>query len=146
MAEPAEITTAAPIPAAFAARLEITSRVLPGGTPAGGELRFGPFQRQSDGPGYQLAYAPGAGLRLLRLSRGQVALIGSSDRALNLEDGRLHVIELTRAGDGTITASLDGTALIRAADTSFRDPFDGFVIINRGGDYAVRSIQVSGAY
>ncbi|MDP6517867.1 MAG: hypothetical protein QF926_14775 [Alphaproteobacteria bacterium] len=146
VAEPAEITAVAAIPGAFKARLEITSRVLPGGAPAGGELRFGPFQGRSDGPGYQLAYAPGAGLRLLRLSRGQAALIGSYDRAVNLEDGRLHVVELARAGDGTITASVDGTALISAADRSFRDPFDGFAIINRGGDYAVRSIEVSGAY
>lgn len=136
---PAQIQVEAPIPNAFSVRMEITSRARYGA------LRIGPYQvSNSSGWGYWLTYAPGAqkGLTLSRFSRGQPTVVATYDRALDLEDGRLHVIEWARSVTGTMTVSLNGTALIQTSDTRLRDPFDGFGITNQGGDYAVRSISV----
>ncbi len=136
---PAEIQIERAIPNAFATRLEITSRARYG------EFRVGPYQVSSrDGWGYQLAYTPGgqAGLRLMRVSRGELIMIGSHDGAIDLEDGRLHVIDWNRSVSGAMTVSLDGNVLIQVADTRLRDPFDGFAITNQGGDYAVRTVSV----
>ena len=79
----------------------------------------------------------------LSASLAVVAIVlGVPHGALDLEDGRLHVIEWARSVTGSMTVSLDGTALIQTSDTRLRDPFDGFGITNLGGDYAVRSISV----
>lgn len=137
---PAEIQVESPIPNAFATRIEITSRARYG------ELRVSPYQVSSrDGWGYQLVYTPGGpqGLRLLRMSRGQFFVVAFHDGVIDLEDGRLHVIDWNRSVSGAMTVSLDGKALIQVTDTRLRDPFDGLAISNQGGDYAIRSISVS---
>lgn len=46
--------------------------------------------------------------------------------------------------DGTTTAKLDGKALFTTVARSFRDPFTGFTLINRGGDYMLRAIRIDG--
>jgi len=69
-------------------------------------------------------------------------VIGSHNGAIDLEDGRLHVIDWDRSVAGAMTVSLDGKVLIKATDARLRDPFDGFAMINQGGDYAVRTVSV----
>jgi hypothetical protein len=138
-AVPAEIEVRRSLPNAFSVRLEITSRARYG------ELRAGPYQASTDyGWGYVLAYGPGSqsGLRLMRLSRGQHTVIGYHDGVIDLEDGRLHVIDWNRSLTGEMTVTLDGVVRIRATDASLRDPFDGFAIANTGGDYSVRDISI----
>ncbi|MDZ7810701.1 MAG: hypothetical protein U5L11_12150 [Arhodomonas sp.] len=39
---------------------------------------------------------------------------------------------------------LDGQSLIQVTDRGFTDPFRGVVMVNAGGDYAVRSMVVKG--
>ena len=71
-------------------------------------------------------------------------MIGEHDDALALEDGESHTLALVRESDGTMTATVDGTELIRAKSTALEDPFDGVSLVNGGGDYAIRSIAVYG--
>ena len=71
-------------------------------------------------------------------------MIGEHDDALKLEDGKSHTLALVRESDGTMTATVDGTELIRAKSTALDDPFDGVSLVNGGGDYAIRSIAVYG--
>ncbi len=126
----------------FAARLEFTS------VDRFGRLDFGPYQGQSGATAYRVAYLPGQAkdsLRLIRItSKGAVA-IGTYKGALNLEDGRRHVIEWTRDRNGLMTVVLDGRELIQAADRAILKPFDGFLVLNGGGTYWVRSVTVDGS-
>ena len=43
-----------------------------------------------------------------------------------------------------LTIRVDGKVLIRTVDRAFSGDFDGVVMINRGGDYTIRSIRVDG--
>ncbi len=67
------------------------------------------------------------------------------DTQVRLEDGRSHTLRWTRAATGEMTVALDGRELLRATDRGFGDAFDGFTIVNRGGDYTVREVSVYGA-
>ncbi len=137
--EPAEIRTALSIPNAFALRMELTSRV------GEGEFHVAAYQGSEALYGYRVVYAPGArtGLKLVRFSPRRDRVIGSYNRRLNLEDNRLHVLEIKRGTDGRMVVSMDGAKLIEATDTAFRDPFDGFSVTNKRGDYAIRDIAIS---
>lgn len=133
---------------AFALRLELTSRTVPG--VAKPRFEFGPYQGANASAGYRLAYNPGAAggaasLELLRLSaRGTISTIELTDKPLKLEDGQSHVIEWTRDRGGRMVVKLDGAQLMDVTDRSFRDAFDGIALVNGGGDYALRGITVDG--
>ena len=109
-----------------------------------GRLEFGPFQTGERKSGYRLAYEPGGGLELLRISRRGTSVIESTPQSPALEDGREHRVEWNRHPDGAMTVSLDGKEIFAVADRGFRDPFDGFLLVNRGGDYAVRNLAIAG--
>ncbi len=109
-------------------------------------MLFGPYQGGNRRAGYRLAYNPGGkpSLELLRVVRRSPRVIETHDEPVNLRDGRPHLLEWNRTGDGTMTVSIDSRELMRVQDRRFRDPFDGFTLINRGGDYAVRWIRIKG--
>ncbi len=133
---------------AFALRVELTSRVVQG--VAKPRLEFGPYQGAYASAGYRLAYTPGAtgrtpSLELLRLSsRGGISTVVFYDKPVTLEDGNAHVIEWTRNRRGRMVVQIDGAEIMNVIDRSFRDPFDGVVLVNSGGDYALRSITIDG--
>ncbi|MDP6883485.1 MAG: hypothetical protein QF830_05055 [Rhodospirillales bacterium] len=136
----AAIHVAGEITNAFSIRLEITS------WEGKGHLQFGPYQGAAADGGYRLAYRPGAspGLELLRVSGRGVGIVGSITGPLVLEDQRTHVIEWTRDAFGAMTVTIDGKEQIRATDRGFREPFDGFAMVNRGGDYILGRIAIHG--
>jgi hypothetical protein len=138
----AAIYTPVRVSNAFAARVEFVSGERRG------RFDFGPYQGQSGTVAYRVAYLPGQttdSLRLIRItSKGAVA-IGTYKGALNLEDGRRHVIEWTRDRHGSMIVSVDGKDLISVADRSIVQPFDGFLMINSGGTYWVRSVTLDGS-
>ena len=112
---------------------------------AGGRLEVGVSQgRQAHG--YRLAYNPGAqrSLELLRIGNRGTAVIESTAKRIKLEDGKLHKVQLTRDVAGEIAVRVDGKEIMRTVDRAFRGDFDGVVIINKGGDYTVRSVTVDG--
>lgn len=126
---------------AFAIKLELSSRQ------GAGRIEFGPYQGATRKAGYRLAYLPGArpGLQLVRASEWGTGIIDAYGQALALEDGKRHLIEWTRREDGLMTVAVDGKTLISITDRGFRDPFDGFVLANSGGDFGLHRIQIRGA-
>jgi hypothetical protein len=126
---------------AFAARIEFTS------VDRFGRMDFGPYQGPSGAIAYRVAYLPGQtkdSLRLIRItSKGSVA-IATYKGALNLEDNRRHVLEWTRDRNGVMNVTLDGQDMMQATDRTITKPFDGFLMINSGGTYWVRSVTVDG--
>ena len=141
--EPAEISLATVVPNAFVLELEMTSRIAR----KGAQLEIDVFQLTSDYAGYRLSYMPGSAPALLlsRFGRRGVVEIGEHRAKLTLEDGHSHTLALARGSDGTMTATVDGTELIRVRSSAFKDSFDGVALVNGGGDYAIRSIAVYGA-
>ena len=132
---------------AFALRLELTARLVPGVSEP--RFEFGPYQGTNASAGYRLAYNPGAtggapSLELLRLSSRGTSTLDLTNKALKFEDGQSHVIEWSRDRGGRMVIRVDGAELISVTDRSFRDPFDGIALVNGGGDYALRSIAVAG--
>jgi hypothetical protein len=126
---------------AFAARIEFTS------ADRFGRMDFGPYLGASGATAYRVAYLPGQtrdSLRLVRItSRGAIA-IATYKGGLNLEDGRRHVLEWTRDRNGAMNVVLDGQDMMHVTDRSISKPFDGFLMINSGGTYWIRSVTVDG--
>lgn len=141
--EPAEIYLAATVGDAFALEIELTSHV------AAADARFeiDLFQGDTRGAGYRLSYLPGGDptLVLSRFGRRGVTALGAHDGAAALEDGRGHILGLTRDAEGAMAVSVDGAVLIRAESRAPAGPFDGIALVNGGGDYAIREIAVYAA-
>jgi peptidoglycan hydrolase-like protein with peptidoglycan-binding domain len=138
VAESARIFVSSPIRNAFEMELELASRQQEG------SLEMGVFQGNRPGGGYRLVYHPDSnpGLSLMRLTSNSSEVIASSNDSLNLEDGRFHTLAWTRNQNGGMRISVDGQRVIQARDTSFREPFQGFVLANHGGDYSLGRIRV----
>jgi hypothetical protein len=122
------------VPNAFAIHLSLT-------TEREGRFDFGPYQGSGDA-GYRIAFTPGASptVQLLKAGPSGVAVIESYQGDL----GRLVDFEWTRDEDGTMTVSANGDRLFKITDRSFREPFQGFLMLNGGGDFTVERVEVSG--
>ncbi len=115
-----------------------------------GRLELGPYQGQAAQAGYRLIYSPIAppgtpSLELIRVSsRGTSATLELTDAKLGLGDGAVHELLWTRDRGGKMVVALDGKTLFSVVDRGFRDPFDGFSVVNAGGDYALRQVVIDG--
>lgn len=134
----AAIHTGVRITNAFAIEIELSSWL------GQGRLEFGPYRGAQRGSGYRLAYTPGGALELLRVSPWASSVIERVAGPVTLEDKQAHRIEWTRRPDGTMAVALDGKALFTTVDRGVIDPFDGFLIVNRGGDYILKRLAVYG--
>lgn len=129
------------IPNRFAIKLRMRSR-----TSQKGRFEFGVGQGKK-AVGYYLRYNSESSptLSLIQKSGRGRAVIDAVTEPLSLEDGRPHTFLVTRDRIGDITVAVDGETKLRVRDRSFRDPFDRFVMTNRGGSYAIRSVAIYGA-
>jgi len=136
--EYAEIYVDQTITNAFAIQLELIPRQILG------PVVFGPYQGRERAIGYRLAYTPDSprGLQLLRVTRSGSSVIESADQRFSPD--RQYSLQWTRSSDGEMAVSVGGKELFRTVDRSFADSFDGFTLINRGGDYALREITIYG--
>ena len=111
-----------------------------------GRLEIGPYQGAPEGSGwaagYVLVYTPGGIWELLRVSARGSSVIDSRSGRMSLEDKKTHRIEWTRHDDGRMTVSIDGREMLKVTDRAVRTPFDGFRMVNRGGDYILKRIRV----
>jgi len=139
----AEISTPVAIGNAFAVRIRMLTRER---SPEGARVEFGVYRGNERDWGYRLAYIPGVrpSLELLRISPGRSAVVERFDGATGLEDGRAHQVELRRDREGNMQVSVDGKDLIRAVDRGVSDVFDGFLILNGGGEYNFERVEVFG--
>ncbi|MEX0809372.1 MAG: hypothetical protein WD044_11665 [Dongiaceae bacterium] len=111
-----------------------------------GRWDFGPYQGASGNVAYRLAYFPGVtpGLQLLKVTAQGTTVLASYSQALRLEGDKEHTIVWTRDRSGLMHVAVDGQQLIAIADTGIKQPFDGFLMVNSGGSFSVRSIAISG--
>ena len=134
----AAIHTTAAISGAFAIQVELSSWM------PDGRLEFGPYQGAASGAGYSLSYRPGQPLELLSVSGRGTRVIDRGSAPLTFEDKRLHRIEWTRRADGRMAVSVDGAPVLNTQDRGFGGAFDGFRLVNRGGDFILRSVTIEG--
>ena len=132
------IHTALAITNGFSIDIELSSWKSPG------RLAFGPYQGSARRSGYRLVYVPGQALTLSWVTRRGSSVVEATAEPLALEDKRTHRIRWNRHADGAMTVAVDGKQVLATFDRGFRDPFDGFLMINRGGDYIVRRITIHG--
>ena len=109
-----------------------------------GALELVIYQGADREVGYRLTFLPGGGVELLRDGRRRSAVIEFKDDTPALGGGATRVVEWTRASDGHTVVRLDGTVLFETVDRSFRDPFDGFEMVNKGGEYVLRALTIDG--
>ncbi len=133
---PASIYLPHHVPNAF--RLEADLGVL-----APGAVQIAVYQGSSRTVGYRLAYKQGRGLVLQRRFANSADVIASADIGNRLADGRLHRFVWLRDHNGEMSVSVDGTRVMTLRDTGFRDPFDGIMLINDGGEYRLKQIAVA---
>jgi hypothetical protein len=138
-----EIFTRVAISNAFAATVQINLRSY---MDRNTRLEFGPFQGDDRASGYRLAYDSGRTptLSLTRLGPNRSAIIETTDRGIALEDGNTHTIEWRRGNDGEMVILFDDKEVIRTIDRAYDDPFDGFNIINKGGEFEIKQVSVFG--
>lgn len=111
-----------------------------------GRWDFGPYQGSAGKVAYRLTYFPNAtpGLQLQRVTSQGTVAIASYNQMLRLETESDHALVWTRDRNGMMHVAIDGQQLIAVQDTAIRDPFDGFLMINSGGQYSVRTIKILG--
>jgi peptidoglycan hydrolase-like protein with peptidoglycan-binding domain len=111
-----------------------------------GALVLGPYRGGERARGYRLAYLKGEGERLELRHLGERGhdVVAAHDGPLDLADGRTQRLRWTRDGDGLMVVALGDRELIRARDRRHEGRFDGLVLQNLGGDYAVRSVEIRG--
>jgi hypothetical protein len=130
---------------AFQLQAEVTARAMPGDDTGG--LELGVYQGSN--AGYRLLLTPkaeaGAVVKLLAVSsRGTSRLVASGEAAELPADDLPFTLTLSRRPDGAMTAALGEQQLFAANDQSFKTGFDGVLIANRAGDYAVKWMTVRG--
>lgn len=135
-----ELLIARDIPNAFTLEINVSSAVRDG------RLDVDVFQGARLRAGYRLSYNPGGSpdFVLARFGSYGVRRIGAFASMVNLEDGALHKVVLSRTPDATMTLTVDGKKLIGVVDHGFRDPFDGLTLAHESGDFTIRDIAVRG--
>ena len=139
----AEIFTRVGITKAFALKLQLNMKNY---VDRNTRLEFGPFQGEERSSGYRLAYESGRSpsLSLLRVGPNRSAVIEMVDQGIVLDDGAPHTMEWRRSVDGEMVVLLDNREVIRALDRAYDDPFDGFSVINKGGEFELKQVSIFG--
>ena len=133
------IHTAANIANAFNLTMEISS------WKAAGHFSIGPYQGRNQQAGYRLTYSAGQPLSLARISSRGTSVIMNSARPVKLEDKKVHTLRWTRDAGGQMQILIDDQPLIDVSATSFRDPFSGIIVINKGSDVIVKTLTLDDA-
>ncbi|NQV45355.1 MAG: hypothetical protein HQ501_10645 [Rhodospirillales bacterium] len=134
--QPTSIFSDTPISNAFSIELGISSWI------GKGELTVGPYQGSDRSSGYRLSYMVGEGLALRITSRSGTRTIAIEPGPFSLEDKKVHTLQWTRTVDGTMRVGLDGKTVFDLRDVSFLDPFTGFGMATRGGDFIIKRVSV----
>lgn len=142
MALPGQQTAAAAyVPTRIAPGFRIVAE-LSGSSQSHGNIQFGPYFGRDLNHGYRLVYRSDQSrpLQLQFVDQSGASVLGSS--RFQLDDGSPRLLEWTRDVDGRMTVSHSGETLIEAVDREWSGDFDGFSLINAGGDWALREVTV----
>ncbi len=144
---PAIASAALAVSNAFHLETVMTARPLERSSEGG--LEIGVFQKDGNA-GYRLTIAPtadgqGGILEMFVISsRGTSRLVETASFTGGFLDDQPLKVALSRDPAGRMRAALDDVELISVEDRSFRDPFSGILIVNKGGDYALKTMLVKG--
>ncbi len=141
--EPAQIFLQQRITSAFAISATFAANSGRQGDDWGG-FDFGVIDNQRRAQGYRLSYTPATGLTLFRTSGQNARAIAGSDRGFRLDGRRDHVIDWSRDRGGHFHVSLDGQDILAASDRETARNFAAFYLINRGGEFILRSLTIDG--
>lgn len=131
--------TTVSIPQSFRLSTELSGRDF-----AGGQLNIGPYRGRQLGNGYRLVYLEGNAepLALLRITDEDQVVLDST--SLSLSDDQTLSLDWQRQDNGLMTVSSNGNVLLQARDRAFSGGFDGFSLINAGGEWTLHSVTVEG--
>lgn len=140
--QPAIIRLDHHIPNAFVMRAELIS------VQHHGRVDFALYQDSRKLSGYRLSYTPDSSqpFQFLRVSERGESVIDAYRKPVKLEDNQVHVLEWHRDQRGKMTLKLDGALLFSTEDSWLREAFNGFALINNGGEYALQNITLSELY
>ncbi|WP_366556507.1 peptidoglycan-binding domain-containing protein [Aquibaculum sediminis] len=131
--------TAVAIPESFRITTELSGRDL-----AGSQVNIGPYRDSHLGHGYRLAYLDdnAESLALLRMTSDDQVVLDST--SLSLANDQTVSLDWERQEDGAMTVAVNGNVVLQAQDTAFSGGFDGFSLINAGGEWTLHSVAIEG--
>lgn len=108
-----------------------------------GQFEIRVFQGQSKDSGYRLVYLPSNSpvFALYRAGRSGITQVAQTTNTAPLRRGDRTRLTWTRDAAGRMVVALDGKTIIEASDNGFRDGWNGVMLVNFGGDFALRSVQ-----
>jgi hypothetical protein len=108
-----------------------------------GQFEIRVFQGVSKDSGYRLVYLPSNSpvFALYRAGRSGITQVAQTTNTAPLRRGDRTRLTWTRDAAGRMVVALDGKTVIEASDNGFRDGWNGVMLVNFGGDFALRSVQ-----
>ena len=108
-----------------------------------GQFEIRVYQGASKDSGYRLVYLPSNSptFALYRAGRTGITQVAQTTNTAPLRRGDRTRITWTRDATGRMVVALDGHTVIQGTDTGFRDGWNGVMLVNFGGDFALRSIR-----
>ena len=136
-----ETAAVAYLPTRIAQEFRITTMVS-GSAEAHSHIDLGPYRGDKLNHGYRLVYRASQSrpLQLVFADENGSSVIASS--GLRIDDGGPHGLVWERGADGRMTISRDGEILIDVVNRNLTDDFDGFSLINAGGDWTLHEVIV----
>ena len=112
-----------------------------------GSTSIGLFQGDDPKSGYHLVYqaspADNRPMQLVKYRYGKPYVIEEVIQdSPNLDDGIDHSLLFNRSQNGDMVVMVDGKEILRTSDLTYKDDFNGIVIMNNGGSYSYDNIEL----
>jgi peptidoglycan hydrolase-like protein with peptidoglycan-binding domain len=136
-----ETAALAYLPTRIGSEFRITT-VVSGSAEAHSHLDLGPYRGDRLNHGYRLNYRTSQTepLQLIVVNESGISVIASA--RLPLDSGGPHRLVWERDAEGRMTVTRNDEILIDVVDRTANDGFDGFSLINAGGDWTLHEVIV----
>ena len=136
-----ETAAVAYLPTRIGSEFRITT-VVSGSAEAHSHLDLGPYQGDKLNHGYRLNYRANQPrpLQLFVVNESGISMIASA--RLPLDSGGPHRLVWERDSEGRMTVTRNDEILIDVVDRAANDSFDGFSLINAGGDWTLHEVII----
>ncbi|MEY6432921.1 peptidoglycan-binding domain-containing protein [Thioalkalicoccus limnaeus] len=134
-----ETAAAAYLPTRLGPEFRITALVS-GSAEAHSHIDLGPYRGNRLNQGYRLNYRTSQSrpLQLIVVNESGISVIASA--RLPLDGGAPHRLVWTRDAEGRMTVTHKDAILIDVVDRTENETFDGFSLINAGGDWTLHEV------
>ena len=105
-------------------------------------LRFGVYRGINKESGYQIVYRSGIQdeIELTRLLPQNKTVIARSSLSASKHK---RTFQWTRDRNGNMRLKVDGKLILEVRDLSLRQSFNGFLLANRGGEFAITTLTIN---